>query len=107
MKEIHSDTYNKPVFVVVPTDVPENDLMEQLYMENGEKYQIDGEDVRLALRTEEAMEEGFLIIPIPIMNYMRGNWAYDSISFKDAYPERIEELLMMSKSYKNSKQTEN
>lgn len=103
MKEIHSDTYNKPVFVIVPTEVPENELMEQLYTETGEKYQIDGEDVRLAIRTEETMEIGFLVIPIPIMNYMRGNWAYDSISFNDAYPERIEELLMMVESYKKFK----
>ena len=98
--EIHPDTYDKPFFVIVPTEVPENELMEQLYTENGEKYQIEGEDVRLAIRTEEAIPFGCLITPIPIMNFMRGKWAYDSISFKDATDERIKELLSMCKSYK-------
>lgn len=32
--------------------------------------------------------------PIHIINFMRGKWAYDSISFLDARPERIEELLL-------------
>lgn len=99
-RRIHKDTYKNPVFVIVPTDVPENDLMEQLYMEDGRKYQIDGDDVRLVLRTKKTILEGSLIYPIEIDNYMRGNWAYDSISFKGEYLERIEELLSMTKSYK-------
>ncbi len=78
-RRIHKDTYKKPVFVIVPTDVPENDLMEQLYMEDGRKYQIDGDDVRLVLCTEKAMLEGSLIYPIEIDNYMRGNWSINNI----------------------------
>ena len=100
MKNIHVDTYHEPFFIIVPVEIPENELIEQLYKENGEKYQINGNNVMLAIRTEEAIPFGVLYTPSHIINFMRGKTWYDSITRRDANPEKIEELLRMCKSYK-------
>jgi len=99
-KKLHSDTFKKPYFVIVPAEVPENPYMEQLYESDGSPCTIDDEHVRLVLRTEELTPILGLETPIEICNLMRGKWAYDSMDFKCMNKDKIKKYLGMSKLYK-------
>jgi len=103
--KVHPDTYDKPYFLVVPSEVPQNALMEQLYLPDGEKYQRNGYDVRLAIRTEKA--DDIFRTPTDIMNFMRGRWGYDAFDADNRKPmsKSLDELLSMCKSYQDKTNT--
>lgn len=100
-QEYHPDTFEKPFFVIVPTEVPENPYMEQLYDSEGLPFTIDGEHVRLVLRTSEMIDILTLEIPMEICDLMRGNWAYDSKDYKCMNDDEIQHFLGMSKVYRD------
>lgn len=99
-QELHSDTFEKPYFVIVPIDVPENPYMEQLYDSHGLPFILKGEHVRLVLRTSELIPFTGLSIPMEICNLMRGKWAYDSMDFKSMTNDKINNYLNMSQLYR-------
>ncbi len=100
---LHPDTFDKPYFVIVPVEVPENPYMEQLYDSNGLPFTLDDEHVRLVLRTSELIPIMGLSIPMEICNLMRGNWAYDSVDYNCMTDARVKEYLEMSALYKQYK----
>ncbi len=100
-QEAHPDTYTKPYFAIIDENFPDTPRLEQLYCEDGSKYQIDGEDVRLCIRTNEAIEIHGLLTPLELQEVLIGKYAHDSLDWLCLSEDRIKELLNMCESYKS------